>query len=234
MNNALREDLFDVVLASAFADYIDMEAKAMPSKEELDRLYPIPKNGLRRLKREIKKKNRGSRAAVYLRRIAVIFLVAVTLFAGVMSFSAEVRSSVINAIIEVFDEFISISFAEGAPASSASTADDAKALSIGYIPEGFVLEEYSEFNREISYTYTAPGDKQIIISISASGTAKYSFDTEHFEREMIFINDSEGYVFYDADENTGCMLFKAKDRVVMLNCNILDKNEMLKIAKNIK
>ena len=232
MNKDLREEVFDTVLASAFAEYVDEETESMPSKEELAKMYPIPKDGLKKIKRAIKKKRPKSKALIYLQRVAVVFLAAVALFAGVMAMSTEVRSAVSNAIISWFDKFASVDFGDepAVPAKIINNVDD---FEIGYVPEGLELADCIKEYDNRKLTYISNGAEFIHISLFSSNSTDYSGDIELSEYEPIMINDNEGHIFYSENEKSGSLFFEYNGYTVMISC-ILDKNELIKVAENIK
>ncbi len=232
MNNELREDVFDTVLASAFSEYMDKEAGSMPSKEELDKEYPAPKNGLRRIKREIKKNRPKSRAMVYFQRIAVVFLVAVTLFTGVMSLSTEVRSAVSNAIVGWFDKFARVSFGEE-PVVPAKVIENVGDFEIGYVPDGLELVDSTEDDDGREYTYTSDDGRFMFIGIYSPDSTTYTADIEISEYDTISVNDKLGHIFYNDDEKSGSIVLENNEHTIIISC-ILDNSELIKVAENIK
>lgn len=232
MNNDLREDVFDTILASAFSEYMDNEAGSMPSKEELNKEYPVPKNGLRRIKGEIKKDRPKSKAVVYLQRVAVVFLAAVTLFTGVMALSTEVRSTVFDTIVQWFDKFARISFGDE-PVTPAKIIENAGDFEIGYVPEGLTLisSEGNHDNRKL--TYISDGVEFLYISLYLPNSTGYAGDIELSEYEPININENEGHIFYNEEENLGSLFFEKSGYNIMISC-ILEKDELIKVAENIK
>lgn len=234
MNNDIREDVFDTVLSSAFAEYVDREMEALPSKEELAKMYPIPKDGLRKLKRSIKKNRPVSKATVYLRRVAIIFLAAVALFTGVMATSVEVRSAVGNAIVSLFDKFASVSFGDE-PHMPAETKiiENVDSFEIGYVPDGLALMETFEDEDNRKYTYSSDDGDFLHISIYSTNSAEYAGDIELSQYETININNIEGHIFYYEEEKSGSLIFENNGYTVMISC-ILDRDELIMVAENIK
>ena len=232
MNNDLREDIFDTVLASVFAEYMNNEAASMPSKEELDETYPAPKNGLRKIKREVKKNLPRPKAVMYFQRVAVVFLAAVTLFTGVMALSTEVRSTVLDTIVQWFDKFASLSFGDE-PAIPSKVIGNVGDFEIGYLPEGMELVSESDHNELRELTYFSENSDYIIISISPASSTGYAGDIELSQYDSIMINDISGYIFYNAEEKLGSVFFEKSDYAIMISC-ILEKSELIKVAENIK
>lgn len=232
MKNDLREDVFDTVLASAFAEYMDNESKSMPSKEELDTEYPAPKGGLQRIKRDVKKNRPKSKAVICLQRVAVVFLAVVTLFTGVMAFSTEVRSAVFDTIVEWFDKFARVSFGDE-PVVPTKVIENVGDFEIGYIPEGLRLVDSKSDNDSKEYTYTSTEGDFLFITIYSPNAAVHSGDNELSEYDNITINDTDGYIFYNDEERSGSVFFKKDDYTILISC-LLDRPELIKIAENIK
>lgn len=234
MNKNLKEDVFDTVLASAFAEYVDREMESYPSQKKLDEMYPIHKDGLRKIKRSIKKSRPGSKAVVYFRRVAVVFIAAVELFAGVMATSTEVRRAVGDAIVSWFDKFASISFGDE-PHLPAETKiiENVDSFEIGYVPDGLALVETFEDKDNRKYTYSSDDGRFLHISIYSTNSAEYAGDIELSQYDPLKINDVEGHIFYNIEERFGSLFFKNSGYTVMISC-ILDRDELIKVAENIK
>lgn len=232
MNNNLNEDVLDSVLSSAFAEYMDEEAQALPSKEELAKMYPIPKNGLKRIKRDLKRQRPKSKAMVYLKRVAIVLVAAITLFTGVLSLSTEVRSTVTEAIIGFFDKFARISFGNE-DVEPTKVIEDVGDFEIGYIPEGLELINNVEEHDSRKITYMSDESEFLFITLFSSNSMEYAGDVEYSDYEPIEINKNEGHILYNDKERSGTLFFENNGYTVMISC-ILDKNELLKVAESIK
>lgn len=234
MNNNVREEVFDAVLTAALSEYVDSEMASHPSKEELAEMYPVPKDGLRKIQRTIKKSRPKSKTVVYLRRVAVVFLAAVALFAGVMATSTEVRGAVANAIVQFFDQFASIDFSDEThlPAET-KVIENVGSFEIGYIPEKLELMESIEKTGNREYTYTSNDGDFLFIGIYSPDLAVHFGDAELSEYEVIVINGIDVHIFYNDDERLGSVFFENSGHTVMISC-VLDRVELINIAENIK
>lgn len=232
MSNDIRDDVFDAVIASAFSEYMDREAEDMPSRKELEEEYPAPKNGLRRLRREIKKRRPRSTVSVCLRRVAAVLLASAVLLAGAMTFSTEVRSAVFGAIIQWFDKFASLSFGDE-PEMPVKVIENVSDFEIGYVPSGMELASSEEEHDFLRYMYTSSDSEYLQISIHSNDSTEYAGDIELSEYDSIMINDINGYIFYNPDERLGSVFFEKSNYSVMISC-ILEKSELIKVAESIK
>lgn len=108
-----------------------------------------------------------------------------------------------------------------------------KSLKVGYIPEGFELIKSDEDNLGyLYYYYNSTTDSEINISKDTFET-KYQFDNEEFAYETVEQNGIE-YIVYRADETTGGVIWNSNGYVYCVSSNNSSRDELIKIAKNVK
>lgn len=138
MNKSMNEAIFDTYLEMAFEENMRKEAEEAPSKEELDKLFPIQKKYRKKLLRAIKEnKYKKPLCLVYLRRAAIIALVCFSALAGGMLTSQDVRAVLKATILEWFDKYITLDFTESVDNNNFPT--DVNEVHYEYIPEGYSL-----------------------------------------------------------------------------------------------
>lgn len=106
-------------------------------------------------------------------------------------------------------------------------------LKIGYIPDGFEALDIMETVGMRQYTYYNEDGEYIYIEISVSESTEVMLDVETHEYEEIDINDNIAYLTYDESDRSGSLVFGNKAYTVLISV-ILDKDELIKVAENIK
>jgi len=244
----INDELFDAICEAAFSQYVTDTCASYPSKEETDAMFTIPKKGRRRLKRALKAKKYGKPLfVVYLRRVAVILLVTVTVAFGVLMTNTEVRAAIKNTIIEWYSEYIKFNFIAGEetvveidPISTGEKSDVQDNTSnplydyeIGYIPAGFELDSIREKEHRRSYIYYNSSGKHISISINDPKYSTFSSDIEHNEYTEMKIDDRNVYLLYDDNRNDGSIIYSESDYIIYVYGSV-EKTELIEIFKNIK
>ncbi len=251
----VQEEVFEGLITSALKEYIAYQDVCMPSDEEMEEMYPPSKKKLKKYLRMAKaRKYNVSLPVLYLRRVAVVFLVLVSVTFGVLMTDGEVRASVRNAVVKWYDKYVQISFSESADESETNetnnfveTTDvseieqeneneeipDMKDLKIGYVPDGFELLSSTELENTKEYMYMGQNDSCILINIYSSDNTEIAMDNEHTDYEEICVNGNEAYLVYDATEQIGTLILGNRKYTVMINADC-EKADLIKIAENIK
>lgn len=99
-------------------------------------------------------------------------------------------------------------------------------LIVGYIPDGFELSDYYE-SKDV-YSYEFYKDDYFIIITKSTLKNKINFDTEDYNYEKIFINNTE-YIFYHNTNSQG-VIWNNSLYICSIDSN-LSKEEILKIAE---
>ena len=103
-------------------------------------------------------------------------------------------------------------------------------ITVGYIPEGFELEEKIFENKSVGYRYS--DSKRFFIVSKHSSSSKVDLNTEILEYQTIIIS-SNTYYCYTNENHTNYVIWNKNDYVYQVYGNI-SKEELLKIAQNIK
>ena len=247
MYNKARDDLFDAILTTAFTEYWNRELEKMPSDEELKKMYPVPKKGLRLAKKLEKRRKYGkSPALVYLQRASVIVLVVIAAVFALLTTSPTIRAAIGNSFTAWFNDHVVIDFTEDpvAPVSEKSTdttadseteADPAtvESLKIGYIPDGFELVSSEEREDTRKYMYMAESGNYVMIEITNLHKFSVAVDTELSNYEEIIINGNKAYYIYNSDEDMSYMIIK-KDNCVISITGFISKDVIVSIANSIE
>lgn len=105
-------------------------------------------------------------------------------------------------------------------------------ITVGYIPEGFELEDTQPSSKGVLYAYSSSSNSKFTIT-KFSSAIEIDFDTETNDSEIIYMNN----VAYTYSENTLSnnknIVWIDNDYIYRVDGN-LSKDEMLKIAESIK
>ena len=232
------DNYWDGLIKSALEEQITDELSDIPSLDELNKKYSPPKKYVRQGLRRLKEKRYGkSLVVVYFQRACVIFFAVVTFAFGGFLLDRGVRASVSNVIVNVNEKFIELYFADNDKSSddSSDETDDKKDISeyvIGYVPDGFELvEDKTDWGgRDILYR-NASGNKLIVTINPHSGVLL--IDNEDVTKEYMQINGYDAIVVESEDHLYTTIVFGDSNLRFHLSGD-LEKNEMIKVALNIK
>ncbi len=101
---------------------------------------------------------------------------------------------------------------------------------VGYIPEGFKLENQQTYSKTIIYDYSSNDSKFTITKFSSS--IEIDFNTEDIETEAIVVGNKE-YTYGISLSNVSNLIWIENDYIYQIKGDIT-KEEMLNIATTIK
>ena len=144
---------------------------------------------------------------------AVIMAVAATVFAIPLSRKF---------IIERFSDHSEYSVQD------TSEAQEVKSLELNYVPTGFKKTE------DYGYIYLYENGNKYFSVEKMDLNSTVGFDTEkyEYEHEYLIINDANA-IYYQSSENVSGILFNNGNYIFLLDGNI-GKDELVKIAQNVK
>ncbi len=246
MYSKVQEEVFEGIITAALNEYIIAENALLPSDEELSQMYPVSKKKLKKYKRKASERKYGiPMPFVYIRRVAVVFLVVISVSFCALVTNGEVRAAIVNAVVKWYGEYVQISFSqlsneseENDDSVTEDTAElikipDFKDINIGYVPKGYELISSTEESDLREYMYSAENGDYMIIGIYVSNTADIAADVEFLKYEIISINGNETYLFYDEAERCGALISGNNKFTIWINA-ISDKSDIIKVAENIK
>ena len=228
MREPLSDELFEVVLKQAAYDAEKAEQDELPDSAALNKTDPMPQSLRDEFAALRKKRQRRGKHGRLARRIAVIAvsLVAVV-FAGLM-LQPEIRAGVSHIVVQQFQKFVLFHHDDNGEPTHFLTVDD---VEIGYVPEGYELEWKDEdsFQRILYYRNNS---NDLSVSIVKSESADITIDNEH-SYEILYWNKRQLYVSYYEEKQMGAVVIPDETITVTISGNI-EKEELLKVAKNIK
>ena len=107
-------------------------------------------------------------------------------------------------------------------------------LEIGYIPEGYELQYKHEDEVVRNYIYYAVGDQNVSIYIAVPEGTSVRVDNEHTVHETLTINGLMADLYYDNADRSGSIIIATANYIMDINGCLTDKEEIIKIAENIK
>ena len=232
MREPLRDELFEVVLRQAVYDADMEDLEELPPEEELNRKYPISKKDLKEFERLQKAQARGISVRTLLaRRVAIIAITVLAVVFGGLMLHPEIRAGVSHIVVQQFERFNLFHHDENGEATQFLTVDD---VTIGYLPDGFELAEKIEVDTMRHYIYRKPEAENIYIAIdiSLSAVTDSGLDNEH-SYEVLYFNRREAHISYNEEDQSGAVIIPG-ERVSIGISGVVEKNELLKIAQNIR
>lgn len=206
---------FTIACEMSFNDWLSTIPDVVPEAE-------YSKNH-EKWKKKLFNKMRGDRYHTFTTQTIKVMLVAAVL--TTLLLTAFVIPSSREFIIDNFEIFSTYKLTEH---NNNSVNDE---ITVGYIPEEFELKEWLIDKKGVMYKYVSPTNKSIIIS-KQSSSVKVDIDTEYVENESIVINNIT-YVYY-LDENYNSSLIWNKNDYIYHLIGDVSREEILKVAENIK
>lgn len=232
MNKSFNEEIFDNLLEKAFLKFEKDLQKTYPNEKELGKAYPINRKTIRNYKRILKEKENGRKFILkYVSSAAVAILCIISLFFGVILTNSGVRASVEKVVLVWHDKYTEFIYNRTSSDFSSYEVED---FEIGYIPVGFELqfENCLDSIRLISFANTQKEDETIDIQIFDDQTS-VCFDNDYMSYEKIKIGSNEAWLMYNDDEKYGSLLV-VYDKISVMVVGYLSKEEIIKVARNIK
>ena len=232
MREALSDTLFEAVLRRAVPDADKADLDALPTDEALNGTYPLPEKAHKEFERLEKAQRRGiSPKALLARRVAIITITALAVVFGGLMLQPDIRAGVSHIVVQQFEKFNLFSHNETGTARQFLSVDD---VTIGYIPEGFELEEEMELDSFRHYIYRKPENENIYVAvdISLSDDTDSGLDNEH-SYEVLYYNYREIHLSYNEEDQSGAIIIPGETVTIGIS-GIIAKDELIKIAENMQ
>ncbi|MBE6573002.1 MAG: DUF4367 domain-containing protein [Ruminococcaceae bacterium] len=259
MYKELNNDLFDIMLAKALYEDMELEQANEPPENEIRELFPYThkqEREARRLRR-ILKYGEKSPALVYISRAAVILLCTATVYFGLLMIDDGIRAAVGGKVIEIAEKVFPLSYKADmedvikehdeekgyyavdfddvtvADREAAEEEFSIENVEFTYIPEGYEIYESNE--NEIAKTHIYMNDKNegIVVEVRITGTADMTVDSERTTKEKISVNGNDAFLFYNYNECSGSIYWGNEIYTVSVYGQI-PRETLIKIAEGIK
>ena len=228
MYKDLEDELWESLLKAAVIENSQNEIKDYPSEQEINRIV-LPEHyesRMRRILRRYRYRKYAKLSLRYGKKIAsVILLIMGVSFSLLLSFD-EVRAACEAVIIEIYDRYIRYSY-------TSDLSLENTPISFGYVPEGYSMVEASFNGIDSFITYQNAHDDSIMLEFDVQ---KFTvlIDNEHYTISNVFIGHYEGTFFESQDSRfVNVLLWDAENYYFQLR-STLNKEEMIKIAENLK
>ena len=153
---------------------------------------------------------------------------AALLFTSAFAASESLRVHTINLIIEVFDDNTSFLFTNSRQSYPGLT------LTIGWMPEGYILNNYGFENETLWYQYRKSENEFIRIDCASTFGAAISVDTENAEIKDIDINGIQAMLLKkDEDIQIMWTLYDKSEFISLLGTGI-NEEDIIRVARNLR
>lgn len=229
MDNKLFEALFRQAIID---DYNDEIEGIPPRKELMKKISFSPEFELRMIKLFARDRRRNILVnSIYFgKRVAVVFVLAVTILSLVLLTNPEVRAAIKNTIVEWYDKYTSIIF-RGQEVSDTVTIKEFKFQNI---PSGYSESLVGKFGKTTDMEYE--NDMGDIIYISywpESNSTNISVDNENHIINSMHINGHEAFIAEATNEDFDNGIVWSMEGYRFTIWSKLPIDELIKIVESI-
>lgn len=231
MNASTKNKIFDAVLAEALEECLDKELKKYDelALNEPREFSPQYKKKMRKIINSVGRKDRITKYKRISIRAVVSIAAAFGLIFGVLLTQPEVYAAVQHVIRSVFDKYDKYEYV--GEELTVENFDDSFRLE--YVPEGYYLSEGLYSSIDVTLFYTNKTNEITFEYAIADGLISY-YDNEHNSYEILNLNGIE-YQYYESNDiDFNNKLIWYEDGYVFSIYAHLSKEELVKIAENVK
>jgi hypothetical protein len=130
------DNVFEALFRQAIIDEYNKEIESIPQKSKLISLVSLSPEFDKRMKKlflQDRRKDILTKIEYYGKRVAVVFLLVITIISFILLTNPEVRAAIKNVLIEWYDKYTSIIFR----GQETNDTGDIKEFVPEYLPEGF-------------------------------------------------------------------------------------------------
>ena len=232
MKSETKEKIFDLILTDALMTCWNMEIQALDNYHEYDD-YKFSAEFERKNKKTANSIGRSDRIKkctyIFVKLVVTTAAIMGAVFGGLLTQPA-VYAAVQNVIQTVFKNYDKYDFG-----GDELTVDNFNNnIRLGYFPEGYYLAngEYSRIS--VSLTYIDHNDNKIMFDYGIADGSSTIYDNEHNSYSKFIVNDIEYHYYESKDNDFYNTLVWYKDGYSFSVLAHLPKEELVKIAKNVK
>lgn len=190
--------VFEALFHQAVIDDFNEEIDSIPTNEQLAKIYTFsPEFEIRMKKLFIKDRRRSllKNTMLYSKRVASVLIIVLGLLFSTLLFNTEVRAAVGKVLVEWYEKFTSFTFEDN------KVIDDKKEWTLGYLPEGYVQENYEILGRITSIEYRNNQDDKIRFTYAPEGSVtNIAVDNENHEIGSCVILGNEAFSIAALDD----------------------------------
>jgi hypothetical protein len=231
INPEIDNQIFDSILTEALKNRSKIYLSNIPSEDELSKELEFSdgfKDKMNKLMESYKRMAARKKVFIYTKKFVACILIVAGLGFGVLMLSQPVRAAIQNVIIQWFDKYTQFDF------KSDSTEVEFKEYTLGYLPEGFVETDYFSADGYTSVEYRDLKGNDIIFDYAISENITIALDNEHSTYSVISLNGSEAHLFESNEEGSRSHLLWEDNGYTFKITALLNAEEIIKIAENIK
>ena len=196
--NQVNDVVFEALFRQAVIDDFNDEINSIPSNEQMTKLYSFSPEFEIKMKRLFIKDSRKDLAKtilLYSKRVASILIIVLGLLFSTLLFNTEVRAAVGKVLVEWYEKFTSFTFEDN------KVIGEKKEWTLGYLPEGYVQENYEVLGRITSTEFTNNQGEKIRFSYVPEGSVtNISVDNENHEIGSCVILGNEEFSIIALDD----------------------------------
>lgn len=233
MKNELKEKIFDLVLKEALQECLDEELKEideMVANSPPHEFSPQFEKRMKKLINSIGRKDRIKKAKRIIVRTAVSIAAAFGIIFGVFLTQPEVSAAVQNVIRTVFDRYDKYDYI----GDKLTVENFNNNIRLGYVPDGYYLVNGDYSPAFVSLTYVNEYENEIMFDYGIAKGASSIYDNERNSYSNFTINGIEYYYYESNDNDFYDALVWYKGGYAFSILAHLSKEELVKIAENIK
>lgn len=190
--------VFETLFRQAVIDDFNEEIDSIPTNEQLAKIYSFsPEFEIRMKKLFIKDRRRSllKNTMLYSRRVASVLIIVLGLLFGTLLFNTEVRAAVGKVLVEWYEKFTLFTFNDD------EVIDEKKEWTLGYLPEGYVEENYKVLGRITSMEFTNNQGEKIRFSYGPEESiTNISVVNENHEINSCVILENEAFSISAVDD----------------------------------
>lgn len=232
MNIETKEKIFDLVLADALMNSLDMEIQKLDDNHEYDNhKFPAEfdmKN--KKIANSIGRKDRiRKKAQICVKSVVIAAAIMGVIFGGLLT-QPPVYAAVQNVIRTIFDKFDKYDYS-----GEELTVDNFNNnIRLGYVPDGYYLSCGYYSHAFVSLTYVNEYENEIMLDYGIANGTSSIYDNEHNSYSNFTINGIE-YHYYESNDSNFPSMIVWYDKGYSFSISAhLSKEEFVKIAENVK
>lgn len=166
----------------------------------------------------------GRASLVWMKRVAICAMVGIMILFVSCAAVKPLREKIVNAVVEWYTEYVAVYFE--------SNTSDPMLKRLTYVPEKYIIVQDIGFEDYIFVRYKDDKGNLITFTCKPVGEDVTLYDLERHTVETVMIHEKSGLYF--KGENESSIITWEEDGVTYTISGDLPKEELLKMAENIK
>ena len=226
INSKLDENVFDALFGQAVIDNFNEQFDLITNDTDIEPQFSFSNEHEKRMKILFTKENRKEKirkTIKWSKRVAAIFIIAISLLFGSLMLVSEVRAVVIGTVVEWFDQFTRFT----------STAPEAEKTNLEptYIPDGF-REDTRQNEKLITVIIYINDDGVDIYFENSLVSGQLSVNNEGYDYEIKQFDSIEYHIFTSSERNDNIIVWESDGERYLLASSITI-DELLKMALSV-